>query len=174
HLDLIDVVLDVQRLDARLEVGLHLVLVARVGVDDVPVARGDPQGLLHPLGRVLVLLGRDVGVRGRSGERVGGQGVRVAALDLGRRIGDLGARGDLGVVVDGQVGGVAGALGGTGLAGAGLDVGGTALVEGGVVEVGGGGSGSAFDRAVGLEGLAGVGHRWVTSLSGGVQARAEV
>src|SRR3954452_1553032 len=52
HLDLIDVVLDVQGLDAGLEVGLHLVLVARVGVHDVPVAGRDPQRLAHRLGRV--------------------------------------------------------------------------------------------------------------------------
>ena len=40
HLDLEDVVLHVQGLDAALEVGLHLVLVAGVGVHDVPVADG--------------------------------------------------------------------------------------------------------------------------------------
>ena len=37
HLDLEDVVLHVQGLDAGLEVGLDAVLVAGVGVDDVPV-----------------------------------------------------------------------------------------------------------------------------------------
>src|SRR5687767_14949823 len=78
HLDLIDVVLDVQGLDPRLEVGLHLVLVAGVGVHDVPVAGGDPQRLLHRLDRVLVLLGRrQVRVRGGRGQRIGHQAVGV-------------------------------------------------------------------------------------------------
>src|SRR3954468_18364280 len=87
HLDLIDVVLDVQGLDAGLEVGLHLVLVARVGVHDVPVAGRDPQRLAHRLGRVqlgLVLrgeLGGLVGGRRRGGQRVAGEAVGVAALD---------------------------------------------------------------------------------------------
>src|SRR5215218_2775934 len=146
HLDLIDVVLDVQRLDARLEVGLHLVLVARIGVDDVPVSGGDPQRLAQRLDRVVVLLlGGHVGGGSGGDQRVGHQALGVAALDLGGDVGDLGVRV--------EVSGVAGALGGTGLAGTGLDVGRAALLEGGVVEVGGGGSGSAFDRGVGLEGL---------------------
>src|SRR4051794_2513733 len=41
-LDLEDVVLHVERGDPGLQVGLHLVLVAGVGVDDVPVARQGP------------------------------------------------------------------------------------------------------------------------------------
>src|SRR5829696_378918 len=147
HLDLVDVVLDVQRLDPRLEVGLHLVLVAGVGVHDVPVAGRDPQRLAQRLDRVVVLLDR------RLDERVAHQAVGIAALDLGGHVGDL-ARGV-------EVGGVAGALGGAGLTRAGVEVGGAALLERGVVEVGGqvGGRRGAVDRAVGLEGLAGVGHR---------------
>src|SRR5918998_3503564 len=75
HLDLEDVVLHVQRLDARLQVGLHLVLVAGVRVDDVPVAELAAQHLAHRLGRVglLVVLGLlarpvQVGGVGRGGE----------------------------------------------------------------------------------------------------------
>src|SRR4051812_12217185 len=153
HLDLVDVVLDVQGLDPRLEVGLHLVLVAGVGVDDVPVAGRDPQGLLHGLDRVLVVLDRG-DVRGGVGlgERIAGERVRVALLDLGGRVGDLVARCEVGVVVDGQIGGVAGGLGRARLVGAGLDVRGSAHVEPRVVQVG------ARDGAVGLEGLAGIGH----------------
>src|SRR5829696_8539419 len=75
HLDLVDVVLDVQRLDPRLEVGLHLVLVAGEGVHDVPVAGGDAQRLLHRLGGVLVLRldvrGSPVGCRAVGGSPVG-------------------------------------------------------------------------------------------------------
>lgn len=37
HLDFEDVIFHVQGLDARFKVGLHAVLVTRVGVDDVPV-----------------------------------------------------------------------------------------------------------------------------------------
>ena len=51
HLDLEDVVADVEVLHAGLEVGLHLVLVAGVGVDDVPVAgpqRADPSSARPP------------------------------------------------------------------------------------------------------------------------------
>src|SRR3954465_4098900 len=157
HLDLIDVVLDVQRLDACLEVGLHLVLVAGVGVHDVPVAGSPPQRLAKRLDRVVVLLhgGRvDVRARGRVGPRGGRQAVRVAALHLGGCVGDLFVR-DQGACC--EVGGVAGALGGTGLAGAGLDVCGAAHVESRVVQV------AARNGAVGLEGLAGVGH-WFSSL----------
>ena len=56
HLDLEDVVADVQVLHAGLEVGLHLVLVAGVGVDDVPVAGPQAQVLLERDGRVFVLV----------------------------------------------------------------------------------------------------------------------
>ena len=54
HLDLEDVVLHVQGLDAALEVGLHLVLVAGVGVHHVPVAGQQPQLGLERADRVLV------------------------------------------------------------------------------------------------------------------------
>jgi hypothetical protein len=43
HLGLVDVVLDVERDRALLQVGLHPVLVPGVGVDDVPLAGGEPQ-----------------------------------------------------------------------------------------------------------------------------------
>lgn len=54
-LDLEDEVLHVQALDAVLQVGLHTVLVARVGVDDEPVARLGAQVLLELLDRVQVV-----------------------------------------------------------------------------------------------------------------------
>jgi hypothetical protein len=83
HLDLEDVVLDVQRADAALEVGLDLVLVAGVGVDDVPVARQAGQHLLHLFSRVEVAL---VLLSGGRGPRVGGRvvlGVRCLGAGLG-------------------------------------------------------------------------------------------
>nr|AHE14892.1 hypothetical protein asmbl_13 [uncultured bacterium] len=152
HLDLEDVVLHVQRLDAGLEVGLHLVLVARVGVDDVPVAELLAERGAEGLARVLVRLGRGlerlgdqrVVVGGRRGQGVAHQAVPAAGLDRGGQVGDAGG----GVLVRG----VGRALGGAGLTGAGLEVDAAAHVGPGVVEV------DALDGAVGLEGLAGVGH----------------
>src|SRR5215469_12082788 len=69
-LDLEDVVLHVQRLDAAFQVGLHPVLVARVRVDHVPLAGQLPQLGREPghrvelAGTVLVALGpaRTIGV----------------------------------------------------------------------------------------------------------------
>ena len=63
HLDLEDVVLHVEGLDAALEVGLHLVLVAGVGVHDVPVAELGAQLAAQRLDRVLVL---DLALLGRG------------------------------------------------------------------------------------------------------------
>ena len=103
HLDLEDVVLHVERRDAALEVGLHLVLVAGVGVHDVPVADGGAQRAAQLLGRVLVLVGLLLSRLGRddlSGfarlprprrprpsrpRRLGGLG-DLALGDLGRRL----------------------------------------------------------------------------------------
>src|SRR5215472_4922376 len=51
-LDLEDVVLHVQRLDAAFQVGLHPVLISRVGVDHVPLARQSPELLGVPGDRV--------------------------------------------------------------------------------------------------------------------------
>jgi hypothetical protein len=45
HEDLEDLVVHAHRFDAVLEVGLDLVLVARVRVDDVPALLGRPNGL---------------------------------------------------------------------------------------------------------------------------------
>ncbi|CDZ88858.1 hypothetical protein RHRU231_450025 [Rhodococcus ruber] len=64
HLDLEDVLPEVQVLHAGLEVGLDLVLVTGVGVHDVPVAGLEPKLLLEGL-RGIDLLGR--GLRGRLG-----------------------------------------------------------------------------------------------------------
>src|SRR6478672_6466164 len=72
HLE--DVGLHVEAGHARLEVGLHAVLVARVGVDDVPVTLLAAQGVLELL------------------DRVGGLG-RLSGLG---RLGRLGGRGSLG------------------------------------------------------------------------------
>src|SRR6266566_8620914 len=55
-LDLEDVVLHVERLDAALQVGLHPVLVTRVGVHHVPVARKHAEFALELLARVVRLL----------------------------------------------------------------------------------------------------------------------
>lgn len=52
NLDLEDVIFHVQGLDAGLEVGLHAVLVACVGVDDVPVTFLAAQLGLEFLGRI--------------------------------------------------------------------------------------------------------------------------
>src|SRR3954447_25454306 len=76
HLDLEDVVLHVERGDPGLEVGLHLVLVAGVGVHDVPVAgRRVEHG-----GELVVLVAlrlRELGGLGLGGA-VGGVGGEVA------------------------------------------------------------------------------------------------
>src|SRR6266702_5057379 len=55
-LDLEDVVLHVERLDPALQVGLHPVLVTRVGVHHVPVAREHAELTLELLARVVRLL----------------------------------------------------------------------------------------------------------------------
>jgi hypothetical protein len=97
HLGLVDVVLDVERDGALLQVGLHPVLVARVGVDDVPLAGGEPELLAEGGDRVdldLVRLG-DLGVG--LLERLDGRGLLVG--DDGHR-GLLG--GDAGELVGGQ------------------------------------------------------------------------
>src|ERR671922_12684 len=56
-----DLVLHLHRVDPRLEVRLHLVLVARVRVDDVPVPMAPERVLGLPL---LLWLGRWLGLRG--------------------------------------------------------------------------------------------------------------
>src|SRR5690348_16118982 len=55
-LDLEDVILHVERLDAALQVGLHPVLVTRVGVHHVPVAGKHAEFALELLARVVRLL----------------------------------------------------------------------------------------------------------------------
>jgi hypothetical protein len=62
-LDLVDLLLDLERRLALLDVGLHLALEAGVGVDDVPLAREGAQLGAERLVRVLVLVGLVVGVR---------------------------------------------------------------------------------------------------------------
>ena len=103
-LDLEDVVLHVQGGDAGLEVGLHAVLVARVGVDDVPVAELAGEVVLERLDRVdgleqvAVLVGRQRRPRPRRRRRglVGRRPRRRAAssavcgLGLGARRHDVG------------------------------------------------------------------------------------
>src|SRR3954451_22682928 len=87
HLDLEDVVLHVERGDPGLEVGLHLVLVARVGVHDVPVAREGPQPLTERLDGVGIL------VRFRRLRRAVRRGLgRLGAVGggLGSRLRDVG------------------------------------------------------------------------------------
>ena len=83
HLDLEDVVLHVQGLDAALEVGLHLVLVAGVGVHDVPVAE---------LGAQLACAAPRPGPRPRR--RLAGSSARLVGLGRRRasRLGQLLAR----------------------------------------------------------------------------------
>ncbi len=77
-LDLEDVVLHVQRAGAALQVGLHPVLVAGVGVDDVPVAGGAAQ-------RVAELLDGvdgsavDLGVLGGSSSALGASASAASA-----------------------------------------------------------------------------------------------
>jgi hypothetical protein len=56
--DVEDLVLHLHRLDARLEVRLHLVLVAGVGVDHVPLAR-PPHGIEGRWGDALLRGGRE-------------------------------------------------------------------------------------------------------------------
>src|SRR3954451_22140004 len=73
HLDLEDVVLHVERGDPGLEVGLHLVLVAAIGVDDVPVAGEDAQPVTERLDRIFVLVGLG---------RLRGGGVATGLRDL--------------------------------------------------------------------------------------------
>src|SRR3954462_1455016 len=85
-LDLEDVVLHVERGDPGLEVGLHLVLVAGVGVHDVPVARQDAQPLAERLDRVLIVGG--LGGLGRLG--IVGRPFRPGRLVLRRRSRELG------------------------------------------------------------------------------------
>src|SRR6266496_570464 len=93
HLDLEDVLLHVQALDAALQVGLHLVLVAGVGVHHVPVAERRAQLAAQRLDRILVLVGRGVlrrGVVGRFGRHLQSFGDLsdfgdVAVANLGRR-----------------------------------------------------------------------------------------
>lgn len=65
NLDLEDIVLHVEALDAVLEVGLHAVLVAGVRVDDEPVAWLGLQLAAERLDRVLVLVRLVVGLRSR-------------------------------------------------------------------------------------------------------------
>ena len=55
-LDLVDVLFDLERRLALLDVGLHLALEARVGVDDVPLAGQRAQFGAERLVRVLVLV----------------------------------------------------------------------------------------------------------------------
>src|SRR5262245_33583636 len=64
-LDLEDVVLHVERLDAALQIGLHPVLVTRVRVDHVPVPGEHAEFALELLARVVGLL--LLGVRGQPG-----------------------------------------------------------------------------------------------------------
>jgi len=72
NLHLEDVVADIEVLHTGLEVGLHLVLVAGVGMDDIPVARLAAQVLLEG-DRGIQFLFFDVGrLRGVSSRLVGG------------------------------------------------------------------------------------------------------
>src|SRR4051795_2371813 len=106
-LDLEDVVLHVERGDPGLEVGLHLVLVAGVGVHDVPVAGQDPQPVTEGLDRVFVLsrLGRHGAVgRGLDG-RLGDLRRDERGRDLSGCVSGLGRLGGLGRdVVLGRIG----------------------------------------------------------------------
>src|SRR2546429_454699 len=63
HLDLEDVLLHVQAADPGLQIGLDLVLVPGVRVDDVPVSRREAQRLAQRRDRILVLVGVDGGDR---------------------------------------------------------------------------------------------------------------
>src|ERR1019366_1247023 len=62
HLDLVDEVLHVQGLDPGLEVCLRLVLIARVGVHDEPVARSAAQCVAEGLRRIDLDLGDTCGL----------------------------------------------------------------------------------------------------------------
>lgn len=84
HLHLEDVVADVEVLHPRFEVGFDLVLVSRVGVDDVPVAGLAAQFRLEGDGRVD-LFGRLVGRPGSVGGLVRGRLVRGRLGNLGGR-----------------------------------------------------------------------------------------
>ena len=91
-----DLVLHLHRVDAGLEVGLHLVLVARVGVDDVPLA-GTAERIVGRLLRWSGLRGHGdlgLGLRGAldlrlrlGGDRLGGD--RVGDELLANLVGDL-------------------------------------------------------------------------------------
>ena len=67
HEDLEDLVVHAHRFDAMLEVRLDLVLVARVGVDDVPALLGRPNGLASLL-RLHVLKSPAADARGNRAE----------------------------------------------------------------------------------------------------------
>ncbi len=110
-LDLVDVLLHVEGGDARLEVGLHAVLVAGVAVHDEPLPRGAAQLGAQLLDRVrggrvgVDLVGRHDAVA--LGDAVGLVGSGSPALDLGdvAAVGDVVLAQHLGVVLGGgQVG----------------------------------------------------------------------
>ena len=93
HLDLEDVIADVKVLHAGLEVGLHLVLVTGVAVDDVPVAGGAAQLLAQLLDRI------DLGglLHGRfTGGHFGGRRLVVRSLG-GRYLIGCGVVGHVGI-----------------------------------------------------------------------------
>ena len=86
HLE--DLVLHVHRLDARLEVGRDLLLVARLGVHDEPLARAGP-GVVDVVGVVGLaspsapLVGVGLGVGRRSRRRARRRSTRCRRLGLG-------------------------------------------------------------------------------------------
>ncbi len=91
HLGLEDVVLDVQRDGALLQVGLHAVLVTGVGVDDVPLAGQGAQFLAQGLDRVD--RGGGLGLGGLRDCFLGG--LVVLALGAVLVLGVLGVHGGL-------------------------------------------------------------------------------
>src|SRR2546428_9289807 len=91
HQDLEDLVAHIHRADPVLEICLHLVLVARVGVDDVPAATcvdtlGHGRGGRHRLRRGLGRW-RDHGLGLRDGARPAEDALRLVDRDLLFRLG---------------------------------------------------------------------------------------
>jgi len=81
HDNLVDGVLDLKGLGAHLQVGLYLVFVAGVGLDDVPVARLLLQ-LAGVLAQAALVLAVGIGVCLGAGVALGGlDGVQVGLLD---------------------------------------------------------------------------------------------
>src|SRR5690606_32337892 len=121
-----DVVLDVQRDGALLEVGLHPVLVTGVGVDDVPLAGQAAQLLAELLDRVALVLrlltggflarlalgGLGLGSLGLLGAGLVRGGVRSLGLVRGRGVLAVRALGSLELVLDDDLGPLAARLDG--------------------------------------------------------------